>query len=52
MVNSKGLAFTDEEAIEAVNSTLAERFTSLKKESKLKVKNLEDLIDEINAITF
>lgn len=40
MCNTKGLHFSDEEAIEAANHTINERFATVKKESKIKIKPL------------
>ena len=50
LVNNKGLHFTDEEAIQNANNLINEKVSDLKKESKVKLKELNDLIDEINAV--
>lgn len=52
LCNNKGLHFSDEETIELANHTANEKFAAVKKESKIKLKPLEDLIDEINNIQF
>ena len=50
MVNNKGLTFYDEEAIEQSNQAINDRFNAVRKEGKIKLKPLEDLIDELNAM--
>ena len=50
LVNNKGVHFTDEDSIQNANNEINEKVSSLKKDSKVKLKELNDLIDEINAI--
>ena len=45
MVNNKGLLFYDEESIESANQSINDKFHTVKKESKIKIKPIEDLID-------
>lgn len=45
MVNNKGLTFYDEESIESANQSINDKFHTVKKESKIKIKPIEDLID-------
>ena len=50
MVNNKGLLFYDEESIESVNQSINDKFYTVKKESKFKLKPIKDLIDELNIV--
>lgn len=50
LVSSSGVHFIDEKSIEVQNSIINERYTKLRAETKVKLKNLNNLIDEINNI--
>ena len=45
LVGKEGVHFSDEVGIEAANEIVNEKFSTVKKESKIKLKPLEDLID-------
>lgn len=50
LVSSSGVHFIDEKSIEVQNSIINERYTKLRSQTKVKLKNLNNLIDEINNI--
>jgi DNA-binding transcriptional regulator YbjK len=50
LVGSNGVHFIDEKAIEASNASINERYGKLKSECKVKLRDLNNLIDEVNNI--
>ena len=49
-VSSTGVRFTDDKSIEASDASINQRYSQLKSECKVKLKDLNNLIDEINNV--
>jgi uncharacterized protein YheU (UPF0270 family) len=49
-VSSTGVRFTDDKSIEASDASVNQRYSQLKSECKVKLKDLNSLIDDINNI--
>ena len=51
-VGTKGVHFVNQQELEARNSSIDQRFDRLKKETKFKLKDISDLISEIDYLSF
>ena len=51
-VGTKGVHFINQQELQARNASIDQRFDNLKKETKVKLKDLSNLISEIDYLSF